>query len=76
MGLRSLQANMLRSLLATLGVIIGVGAVISANAVLEGAKKGLPRQFRVVGREYGVCLAQNGQTRRPDGRDGSNAQDQ
>ncbi len=49
MGLRSLQANMLRSLLATLGVIIGVGAVISANAVLEGAKKGFIDSFESLG---------------------------
>ncbi|MCH8053227.1 MAG: ABC transporter permease [Planctomycetes bacterium] len=49
MGLRSLQANMLRSLLATLGVIIGVGAVISANAVLEGAKKGFIDSFASLG---------------------------
>ena len=39
MSIRSLRANLLRSLLATLGVIIGVGAVISAIAVLEGARE-------------------------------------
>jgi putative ABC transport system permease protein len=49
MGLRSLQANMLRSLLATLGVIIGVGAVISANAVLTGAQKGFMDSFESLG---------------------------
>ena len=49
MGLRSLQANMLRSLLATLGVIIGVGAVISANAVLTGAQKGFLDSFEALG---------------------------
>ncbi len=49
MGLRSLQANMLRSLLATLGVIIGVGAVISANAVLTGAQKSFTDSFEALG---------------------------
>jgi len=49
MGLRSLQTNMLRSLLATLGVIIGVGAVISANAVLTGAQKGFLDSFEALG---------------------------
>ena len=49
MGLRSLQANMLRSLLATLGVIIGVGAVISANAVLTGAQRGFMDRFESLG---------------------------
>jgi len=49
MALRSLQANLLRSLLATLGVIIGVGAVISANAVLEGARKGFMDSLESLG---------------------------
>ena len=49
MALKSLQANLLRSLLATLGVIIGVGAVISANAVLEGARKGFMDRFESLG---------------------------
>ncbi len=49
MALRSLQANLLRTLLATLGVIIGVGAVISANAVLEGASKGFMDSFESLG---------------------------
>jgi putative ABC transport system permease protein len=40
---------MLRSLLATLGVIIGVGAVISANGVLEGARKGFMDSFESLG---------------------------
>jgi len=40
---------MLRSLLATLGVIIGVGAVISANAVLTGAQKGFLDSFESLG---------------------------
>jgi len=49
MALRSLWANLLRSLLATLGVIIGVGAVISANAVLQGARKGFMDSFASLG---------------------------
>ena len=49
MALRSLQANLMRSLLATLGVIIGVGAVISANAVLEGARKSFVDSFEALG---------------------------
>jgi putative ABC transport system permease protein len=38
-GIRSLMANKLRSLLAMLGIIIGVGAVISMLAIGSGAKK-------------------------------------
>ena len=39
MALRGLRANLLRSLLATLGVIIGVAAVISAMSILEGSQR-------------------------------------
>jgi len=38
-ALRSLRANMMRSLLAMLGVIIGVAAVVAAMAILEGARQ-------------------------------------
>ncbi|MCH8113440.1 MAG: ABC transporter permease, partial [Proteobacteria bacterium] len=37
MALRGLGSNLLRSLLATFGVIIGVAAVIAAMSILEGA---------------------------------------
>ncbi len=36
---RALRTNMLRSLLATLGVIIGVAAVVAAMSIIEGATK-------------------------------------
>ncbi len=49
MALRSLRANLLRSLLATLGVIIGVGAVISANAILSGFEKDFRERFEAIG---------------------------
>src|SRR5512142_134994 len=39
MALRALRSNLLRSLLATLGVIIGVAAVISAMSILEGTSR-------------------------------------
>src|ERR1700734_3362106 len=38
-ALRSLAANKLRSILAMLGIIIGVGAVISMLAIGAGAQK-------------------------------------
>lgn len=49
MAFRSLRANLLRSLLATLGVIIGVGAVISAIAVLEGAREDFRERMASLG---------------------------
>ncbi len=51
MALRGLRANLLRSLLATLGVIIGVGAVISAMSILEGTQRDLQERFESLGSE-------------------------
>jgi putative ABC transport system permease protein len=51
MSLRGLRANLLRSLLATLGVIIGVGAVVSAMSILEGTQKDLRERFESLGSE-------------------------
>jgi len=51
MALRGLRANLLRSLLATLGVIIGVGAVISAMSILEGAQRDIVERFESMGGE-------------------------
>ncbi len=39
MAIRGLRQNLLRTMLATLGVVIGVGAVVSAVSILEGAEK-------------------------------------
>jgi putative ABC transport system permease protein len=51
MSLRGLRANLLRSLLAVLGVIIGVGAVISAMSILEGTERDLRERFESLGSE-------------------------
>ena len=42
MALRGLRQNLVRTMLATLGVIIGVGAVVSAVSILQGASKKTP----------------------------------
>jgi len=39
MAVRALRTNLLRSLLATLGVIIGVAAVVAAISIMEGLEK-------------------------------------
>ncbi|MCP4592240.1 MAG: FtsX-like permease family protein [bacterium] len=49
MALSSLWANLLRTLLATLGVIIGVGAVVSAMSILEGTNRHLLERFESMG---------------------------
>jgi len=49
MSIRSLQANFMRSLLAILGIIIGVGTVIGAVGVIEGATRDLKESMQRVG---------------------------
>ncbi len=49
MAVRGLRQNLLRSMLATLGVIIGVGAVVSAVSILEGAQRDILERFETLG---------------------------
>ena len=49
MALRSLRIHPLRSLLAMLGVIIGVGAVVAAMAILEGMGAQMANSFASMG---------------------------
>ncbi len=62
MALRGLQQNMLRSMLATLGVIIGVGAVVSAVSILEGAQRDILDRFETLGSDQVIVV--NGSERR------------
>ena len=48
-ALRSLRANKMRSALTTLGIIIGVGAVITMLSVGEGAKRQVAEQLKSLG---------------------------
>ena len=61
-ALRGLRQNLLRSLLATLGVIIGVGAVVSAVSILEGAQKDILEKFESLGADQ--VLVFNGTSQR------------
>jgi putative ABC transport system permease protein len=49
MAWRGLRANWLRSMLATLGVIIGVAAVIAAMSILEGAQRDITDRIKSLG---------------------------
>jgi len=49
MALRSLLIHPMRTTLATLGVIIGVAAVVTAMSVLEGMRSGVSEQFATIG---------------------------
>jgi len=55
-ALRGLQQNLLRSLLATLGVIIGVGAVVSAVSILQGAQRDILSKFESLGADQVIIL--------------------
>jgi putative ABC transport system permease protein len=59
MAIKGLQTNLLRSLLATLGVIIGVGAVVSAVSILEGSQRDILEQFESLGADQVIVV--NGQ---------------
>jgi len=62
MAIRGLLANLLRSLLATLGVIIGVSAVVSAMSILEGANRDILRRFESMGADQ--IMVMNGSSQR------------
>jgi putative ABC transport system permease protein len=48
-ALRSLESHFLRSLLATLGVLIGVGSVVASMSILEGATSEVIGELRSLG---------------------------
>ncbi len=48
-SLRSLESHFLRSLLATLGVLIGVSSVVACMSILEGASNDIFKRFRSLG---------------------------
>ncbi|MDO8631080.1 MAG: ABC transporter permease [Phycisphaerales bacterium] len=62
MAFRGLRQNLIRSMLATLGVIIGVGAVVAAVSILQGAEKDILGRFETLGADQ--ILIFNGSERR------------
>ncbi|MCB9477990.1 MAG: ABC transporter permease [Deltaproteobacteria bacterium] len=49
MALRSLRANKLRSLLTTLGIVIGITTVISITSVITGLNQSFERELSTIG---------------------------
>src|SRR5262245_64741091 len=49
MSLRSLRIHPLRTILATMGVVIGVAAVVSAMSILEGTRRQMSDRFATIG---------------------------
>jgi putative ABC transport system permease protein len=56
-ALRALMRNKLRSFLTTLGIVIGVGAVIAMVAIGEGAKARVEESFASVGSNLLVIMS-------------------
>jgi putative ABC transport system permease protein len=56
-ALRALMRNKLRSFLTTLGIVIGVGAVIAMVAIGEGAKARVAESFNSVGSNLLVIMS-------------------
>ncbi|HUU85110.1 MAG TPA: ABC transporter permease, partial [Phycisphaerae bacterium] len=48
-ALRSLESHFLRSLLATLGVLIGVGSVVACMSIVEGATTEIIQDLKALG---------------------------
>jgi putative ABC transport system permease protein len=62
MAFRGLRQNRVRSMLATLGVIIGIGTVVSAVSILQGAEKEILGRIEGLGADQ--ILVFNGPDRR------------
>ncbi len=59
MALRGLQANLMRSVLAMTGVIIGVGAVVAAMSILAGAEKDIMEDVASMGADQIMIASGN-----------------
>ncbi|MCH7871376.1 MAG: ABC transporter permease, partial [Planctomycetes bacterium] len=55
-AMRALRQNLLRTLLATLGVVIGVGAVVAAVSILEGSQRQMLGQTEALGADQLIVL--------------------
>lgn len=61
-AIRALRQNLLRSMLATLGVVIGVGAVVSAISILKGTERDILDRVGTLGADQVMVF--NGSERR------------
>ena len=69
---RALRRNTLRSFLTTLGIIIGVGAVIFIQSIGEGAKSRVRAQIESAGTN--IVMLFSGSSQGPGGRGGQGSQ--
>ena len=64
-ALRALRANKMRSILTTLGIIIGVAAVIAVVSIVQGLQYMITRELQGVGATYVMVLPQQDQNQGP-----------
>ena len=62
-ALKALWANKLRSILTTLGIIIGVGSVIAVVSLVQGMNHGIANELEGVGATYLVVFPDPGEDR-------------
>src|SRR5947199_6799561 len=65
LALAALQANKMRSILTTLGIIIGVAAVITVVSLVQGLQYLITKELQGVGATY-VMVLPNFQHGQPD----------
>lgn len=56
-AIQALRQNFLRSLLATLGVVIGVGAVVSAVSILAGTNRDVLQRVEALGADQAIIVS-------------------
>src|SRR6188768_3928451 len=64
-ALTALRANKLRSILTTLGIIIGVAAVIAVVSIVQGLQFMITRELQGVGATYVMVLPEQDQNQGP-----------
>ena len=67
-ALRAILRNKLRAFLTTLGIVIGVGAVIAMMAIGAGAKAQVEQAFAAMGTNILIILARLDELERREGR--------
>jgi putative ABC transport system permease protein len=72
---RALRANKLRSILTTLGIIIGVAAVIAVVSIVQGLQFMITKQLQGVGATYVMVLPKQDGNQRPRDRRAPGAAD-
>jgi len=71
LSFKALRRNRMQTLLAMLGVTVGVGALVTSIALGNGAQDAINDQLRAAGANVIVITAGNYQVQRPEGTEGA-----